>query len=239
MENKRRGRKTTSFSRKRRQKQLAKRALIVLCCAGICILGLVFLCRKLFFGRSPEQKTEETISSDEWIGAPDIDVELLDVNEYSRPGTPLAKINGVVIHYTANPGSSAIANRDYFQGLKDAHTTKASSHFIVGLDGEVVQCIPSTEISYASNDRNSDTLSIECCHPDDTGKFNDSTYNSMVSLTSWLCVRFGLSSTDVIRHYDVTGKICPKYFVENEDAWSQFKADVDAGITKIQDMKGA
>jgi len=32
----------------------------------------------------------------------------------------------------------------------------------------------------------------------------------------------------VIRHYDITGKICPKYFVENEDAWKQFKSDVKA-----------
>ena len=145
----------------------------------------------------------------DWTGAPELDVELLDVNEYSRPGTTLKQVNGIVIHYTANPGSSAMANRDYFEGLKDAHTTKASSHFIVGLEGEVVQCIPTTEIAYASNDRNGDTISIECCHPDDTGAFNTVTYQSMVQLTAWLCNRFGLTSQDVIRHYDVTGKICP------------------------------
>lgn len=123
-----------------------------------------------------------------------------------------------------------MANRDYFEGLKDAHTTKASSHFIVGLEGEVVQCIPTTEIAYASNDRNGDTISIECCHPDDTGAFNTVTYQSMVQLTAWLCNRFGLTSQDAIRHYDVTGKICPKYFVEHEDAWEQFKADVQQQI---------
>ena len=166
----------------------------------------------------------------DWTGAPELDVELLDVNEYSRPGATLKQVNGIVIHYTANPGSSAMANRDYFEGLKDAHTTKASSHFIVGLEGEVVQCIPTTEIAYASNDRNGDTISIECCHPDDTGAFNTVTYQSMVQLTAWLCNRFGLTSQDVIRHYDVTGKICPKYFVEHEDSWEQFKADVQQQI---------
>ena len=31
---------------------------------------------------------------------------------------------------------------------------------------------------------------------------------------------------DVIRHYDVTGKDCPKYFVEHEEAWNAFKANV-------------
>ena len=170
---------------------------------------------------------------DGWEGAPPLDVQLLTVNEYSRPGIPLEKINGVVIHYTANPGTSAQANRDYFEGLKDEQTTKVSSHFVIGLDGEILQCIPSTEIAYASNDRNSDTLSIECCHPDDSGKFTDATYQSAVSLTAWLCKRFDLTADDVIRHYDVTGKICPKYFVDHEDAWSQFKTDIEEAINAL------
>ena len=104
---------------------------------------------------------------------------------------------------------------------------------MVGLDGEVIQCIPSTEISYASNDRNKDTLSIECCHPDETGEFNQATYTSLVQLTAWLCKRFGLESTDVIRHYDVTGKECPKYFVDHEDAWERFRQDVGDCKNKI------
>ena len=177
------------------------------------------------------------MQGEEWIGAPNLNVDLLSVNEYSRPGIALAQVRGIVIHYTANPGSSAKANRDYFEGLKDAQTTKASSHFIIGLEGEIIQCIPSTEISYASNDRNKDTLSIECCHPDETGQFNASTYQSMVDLTGWLCQRFGLTSQDVIRHYDVTGKLCPKYFVEHEDAWEQLRADVDAKIEEIEALK--
>ncbi len=163
---------------------------------------------------------------------PEIDVQLLDVNDYSRPGIKSNKINGIVIHYTANPGSSAQNNRDYFEGLKDSHQTKASSHFVVGLDGEIIQCIPTWEIAYASNDRNSDTVSIECCHPDDTGKFTESTYRSMVQLTAWLCKKFELDENAVIRHYDVTGKICPKYFVEDEEAWNQFKADVKNALKK-------
>lgn len=225
------------MSRRERQRQLFRRAVIAL---GIGVTGLIlviFACKRLFFSGTEEIQTAEQMEETDWIGAPQLDVELLDVNEYSRPGTKLEQINGIVIHYVANPGSTAMQNRDYFQGLKDAHITKASSHFIVGLDGEIVQCIPSTEISYASNERNGDTLSIECCHPDDTGKFNDSTYQSLVELTSWLCSRFGLGSQAVIRHYDVTGKICPKYFVEHEDAWEQFRQDVEDGIARIDEMK--
>ncbi|MCD8148764.1 MAG: N-acetylmuramoyl-L-alanine amidase [Clostridiales bacterium] len=158
---------------------------------------------------------------------PDFEVNLLTVNEYSRPGIALEEVNGIVIHYTANPGTSAQANRDYFEGLKDSHATKASAHFIVGLEGEIVQCIPTAEIAYASNDRNSDTLSIECCYENEDGSFNQATYDSVIHLTAWLCAKFGLTSEDVIRHYDITGKMCPIYYVENPDAWEQFKEDVD------------
>ena len=163
---------------------------------------------------------------------PAIDVQLLDVNPYSRPGTKIDKINGVVVHYTANPGSTAQENRDYFNGLKDSHETEASSNFVIGLDGEIIQCVPTWEVAYASNNRNADTVSIECCHPDETGKFTDATYKSLVKLTAWLCAKYDLTQEDVIRHYDVTGKICPKYFVEHEDAWNQFKENVGDALKK-------
>jgi N-acetylmuramoyl-L-alanine amidase CwlA len=156
----------------------------------------------------------------------EIKEDFLTPNEYSRPQTPLKGIEGVVIHYTANPGTTAANNRSYFENLATTHTTSASSHFIVGLEGEVIQCIPLTEISYASNNRNADTVAIECCIPDETGKFNDATYASTVALTAAICVQFDLDEEDIIRHYDVTGKCCPKYFVEHEDAWRGFKEDV-------------
>ena len=162
---------------------------------------------------------------------PDIDVQLLDVNPYSRPGIESDGITGIVIHYTANPGSTAQDNRDYFNGLQYSQETSASSNFVVGLDGEIIQCVPTWEVAYASNDRNYDTVSIEVCHPDESGKFTDKTYRSLVQLTAWLCVKFDLSADDVIRHYDVTGKNCPKYFVENEEAWAAFKENVSLAIT--------
>ena len=71
---------------------------------------------------------EETEKNADFPGAPPFTVDLLDINEYSRPGIALEKINGIVIHYTANPKSTAKQNRDYFEGLKDSHETKASSH---------------------------------------------------------------------------------------------------------------
>lgn len=153
--------------------------------------------------------------------------ELLPVNEYSRPGNELKKVNAVVIHYVGNPGTTAAQNRSYFENISKTGEASVSSHFIVGLDGEIIQCVPLDEISYASNERNSDTIAIESCHPDDTGAYNKATYDSMVKLTAYLCILYELDpDKDVIRHYDVTGKECPKYFVDYENEWNLFKAQV-------------
>lgn len=157
--------------------------------------------------------------------------DYLTVNSYSRPGISLSEVNGIVIHYTANPGATAQQNRDYFEGLAESGETHASSHFIIGLDGEVIACVPLGELAYASNSRNTDTISIECCHEDETGEFTEATYESLVKLTVWLCGKYGLESEDVIRHYDITGKSCPRYYVDNPDAWTEFLADVADGLS--------
>lgn len=171
------------------------------------------------------------------VTKPLISEKLLTKNENSRPGIALEKINGIVVHYTANPNTDAEANRNYFESRKDCPDEtkyKVSSHFIIGLDGSIIQCIPENEIAYASNNRNSDTLSIECCHPDATGKFTDATYQSLIYLTSYLCDKYEISVDEIIRHYDVTKKLCPKYYVKHPKAWKKFKSDVLAYIRKSE-----
>ena len=155
-----------------------------------------------------------------------VDVQIIDVDGSSRRGTQLDGISDIVIHYVGNPGTTAAQNRGWYANPQST----VSSHFLVGLDGEVIQCIPLNEKSSATNHRNGDTISIEVCHPDDTGKFNRATYDSLVELTAWLVKSCGLDAGRVIRHYDVTGKECPRYFVQHEDTWIQFKADVAANI---------
>lgn len=230
MAQKRRGKMT----RKQRQRQLHRRMFLT----GVL---MVLICVGIYSGIRRVTKTASDITAvdysgsdyedndiTDWTGAPPIDVELLTPNSWSRPQTRLKKVDGIVIHYTANPGSTAMQNRDYFENLPETQEAQASSHFVVGIEGEVVQCIPTSEWSYASNQRNFDTISIECCHPDDSGEFTDETYNSVVQLAGFLCKRFNLTSDDVIRHYDVTEKLCPLYYVEHEDAWIQMKADIQA-----------
>ena len=178
--------------------------------------------------KPPQQKSNVPAS----ITLPDyVKEDLLPVNEYSRCGDKLTQVNAVVIHYVGNPNTTAWPNRSYFENLATSGETSASSNLIVGLEGEALLCVPLDEVAYCSNDRNHDTVSIEFCHPAADGKPTQETYDTLVKLTAWLCDLYGLDAQeDVIRHYDVTGKQCPMYFVENEAAWTQFKADVAAAM---------
>ncbi len=218
-------RRLTAKQRKRQVRRNICVGLVLLTALTV-FLAVLRAVKPGWFTRDYFELSSEKIDASK----PDIDIELLTVNEYSRPGTQTDKITGIVVHYTANPGSTAMDNRDYFEGLKDSHETSVSSNFVVGLEGEIVQCVPTWEVAYASNSRNNDTVSIECCHPDESGKFTDETYRSMVQLCAWLCLKFDLDEEDVIRHYDVTGKNCPKYFVEHEDAWEQFREDIKSAV---------
>jgi len=206
--------------RRRRPRRLAALGLVVLFVAAA---GAAWV----LFGRQE--------LPGEGVQLPDyVQQDFLSINPWSRPGTPLKKIRGVVIHYVGNPGTTAEANRNYFESLAPGtDRVYASAHFIVGLEGEVIQCIPLTEISYASNSRNDDTVAIEVCHPDESGKFSPVTYDRTVELTAWLCHTFDLTAQDVIRHYDITGKDCPKYYVEHPEAWEQFRADVADALAKL------
>lgn len=151
-----------------------------------------------------------------------VEEALIPVDGDSRRGVKLEDIRDIVIHYVGNPGTTAAQNRSYYCSPQ----SEVSSHFLIGLEGEILLCVPLDEKSSASNNRNKDTISIEVCHPDDSGKFTDRSYASLVKLTAWLLDNTGLNTDHIIRHYDITGKECPRYFVQHEDAWKRFRADV-------------
>ncbi len=181
-----------------------------------------------------EATTEEKIYVPHLEGVGDkfselpISEQFLTMNEYSRPGLSLTDTpQYIVIHYTANPGSTAQNNRDYFENLKDTQQTYASAQFVIGLEGEIIQCVPCDEMAYCSNSLNEICISIEMCHPDEWGNFNDATYNNCVYLVAHLMNYYHMDMDQLIRHYDVTGKNCPRYFVEHEDRWEVFKGYVE------------
>ena len=220
---------------KKSKKTNIKKQILYLFAGGLLVLAVLCLVFSVMSfihshkNKSNNQTGELIDYSKIQITRPELQVHLLTPNKNSRPQIALNNIRGVVIHYTANPGSDAMANRDYFESRKDEADkleNKVSSHFIIGLKGQIVQCIPLSEEAHASNDRNDDTVSIECCHPDASGKFNKKTYHALLHLTAWLCMKYHLTKDDLIRHYDVTGKICPKYYVEHPRAWKTFKQDV-------------
>ena len=191
---------------------------------------IIFIIVIYLLVNSKNTQSEETVPAAITLAKsyemPNIKENLLIPNPFSRPQEKLTSVNGIVIHYVGNPGTSAESNRNYFNSLAETKSTYASSHFIIDLDGTIVQCIPLDEISYASNNRNNDTISIEVCHPDETGEFTKESYDALVALTKWLCSKYQLESNAVIRHYDVTGKLCPLYYVKHEDAWLTFKKDI-------------
>ena len=167
------------------------------------------------------------LPSEVFEGHPRWEENFLTPNEYSRPGDALETVTNLFVHYTANPGTSAAQNRSYFEQQKDTHEVSVSSHFIIGYDGEIIQCVPLDEIAYAVMTRNYDSISIECCYLAEDGSFTQETYDSLVSLLAWLTEAYGLDSEDILRHYDCGGKKCPIYYTEHEDAWEQLKKDVD------------
>lgn len=151
--------------------------------------------------------------------------KFLKIKETSRPGYKLTSVKNIVVHYVANPGTSAANNWSYFEQGHDV-----SAHFIIGLDGEILQCMPLDEVAWAigTKEGNYSSISIECCHPDATGKFNEATYRSLVKLVSWLCNQYGMDADAVLRHYDYERpggwrKNCPIYYVEHPIEWEKFK----------------
>lgn len=76
--------------------------------------------------------------------------DFLTINRYSRPGTKRNKTTKIAWHYVANPGTSAVANRSYFQNSK----VSSNSHYIIGLNGEILYIVSEDEIAYTTNSAN-------------------------------------------------------------------------------------
>ena len=155
---------------------------------------------------------------------------------HNRPYTKRTKTTAIAVHWVGNPGSTAMANRNYFNQT----SLEVSSNYIVGLNGEVICCIPDEEVAWCTNQANSYSVSIETCHPDSTGKFGAQTYDALVELTASLCKKYVLTPEKggVIRHFDVTGKVCPKWFVPQKNGGTD-TADGTNWKTFLQDVTNA
>ncbi|KJD53705.1 N-acetylmuramoyl-L-alanine amidase [Bacillus amyloliquefaciens] len=160
------------------------------------------------------------------------------VNQYTRPGLKLAGVKGIVMHYTATPGASALNERDYFNGTCIAIKRKASAHYFVDRK-EAQHIIPENEVAYHAHDKNrcyvsflkpnanTKSISVEMCVEKD-GMIHSETVQNAAELVADLCKRYGLSTNKIVRHYDVTNKICPAPWVSDSSQLTTFRKKVDS-----------
>ncbi len=160
------------------------------------------------------------------------------VNQYTRPGLKLAGVKGIVMHYTATPGASALNERNYFNGTCIADKRYASAHYFVDRK-EAQHIIPENEVAYHAHDKNrcyvsflkpnanTTAIGVEMCVEKD-GKIHSETVQNAAELVADLCKRYGLSTDKIVRHYDVTNKSCPAPWVSNPSQLAAFRKKVDA-----------
>lgn len=166
-----------------------------------------------------------------------VEIKQMFLTNKNRPKIKLKKIKGIVIHWTANTGkgANAIANRNYFNSTERL----ASAHFIVD-DRNIIQCIPEDEVAWhVGSDKYRDagrklsengygpnyfTIGIEMCVNSDGNWIK--TYQNTVELAACLLRKYNLNTNDLYRHYDITGKDCPKMMID-ESEWLKFKNAVD------------
>lgn len=142
------------------------------------------------------------------------------------------KIKYIVVHYTANMGDTAKNNADYFA----REVVKASAHFFVDRE-EVYQSVPANYVAYAVGGNklnkngtlhgiatNANTLSIEMCNPLSRPftELDEKVASNTQSLVRKMMSEYDIDINHVIRHYDITGKECPKQLLK-QYPWLFFK----------------
>lgn len=174
--------------------------------------------------------------------------DLVVKNKYSRPAIKLLGVRGIVLHYTANPSATALNHANFFDGADGGNYRYAGAHLFVDKK-ESRLIVPLNEVAYHANesacripklkatasyykggDANLTTIGIEMCIEKD-GSLHPDTYNRTVKLVASLLKQFKLTVDDVYRHYDITGKNCPAFWVSNPAGFTKFKADVKKAMS--------
>lgn len=186
-------------------------------------------------------------------------VKNLTARNFTRKNDP-SRVKYIVIHYFGSLGT-AKAVSEYF---KTAYRG-ASAHYNLD-EGEIVyQSVEEGDIAwhcgtsgqyYHRECRNTNSLGIEV-RPyklstktmnaaDNDWYFNDATIERLVELTKYLMKKHNVPIDNVLRHYDVTHKLCPRPFMGNDlnsyhkvsgnEMWKRFKTSLlDEPMLKIGD----
>lgn len=163
-----------------------------------------------------------------------------------------SQIRYLVFHYTANDGDKAMNNAKYFKN----NVVKASAHYFVD-DEFVYRSVPDLKIAwsvggnkYANADKtggakmygvinNTNSISIEMCDTIMNGMYqaSEATLQNAAELGKKLMKQYNIPIENVYRHFDVTGKHCPSYLI-NESKWAAFKSrleDEEMDVKKLSD----
>ncbi len=138
-----------------------------------------------------------------------------------RPGIAMEP-EYLTIHSTANSGSTAQNERDWL--TNPSNTRTASWHLVVD-DKEVIEAIPLDEIAWHAGDGkngtgNKKSISIEICESGNREK----TIENAVKLSAQILKDKGWKIDRLKRHYDWSGKHCPRILEENNwTEWDEFK----------------
>ena len=133
-------------------------------------------------------------------------------------------IEYIVVHYTANSGDTAQNNLDYFARTK----TGTSAHYFVD-ENEVCQSVQDTDVAWHCGSknprhpycRNANSIGVEMCNS--VGSVPEAVRDRTAAFVRQKMKEYGIDSSHVLRHYDVTGKRCPAPWVDNPAEWMEFK----------------
>lgn len=153
---------------------------------------------------------------------------LANSGNYTRGRTRSVKY--IVVHYTANNGDTAKGNCNYFS----TGGRNASAHYFVDENG-IYQSVADNDTAWAvgtkanlyvhADCRNNNSISVEMCsRKDGSGKYyiKEDTISNAVELVKELMIKHNVTISNVLRHYDVTGKNCPEPFVRDISQWTTF-----------------
>lgn len=148
-------------------------------------------------------------------------------------------IQYIVIHYTANDGDTAEGNANYFS----QPNRNASAHYFTDETG-IVQTVKDTDTAwhcgtsgtyYHVSCRNNNSIGVELCSRKNkqAGKsqyyFKEETKNNAIELVQFLMKKYNVPISNIVRHYDVTHKLCPEPFVNVPEDWERFKQKIEGG----------
>lgn len=157
-----------------------------------------------------------------------ISSRIIDISENTRPNEKIDKIFKIILHHAPIKNKSGIKNRNYINSLKNQDNIFCSYHYIIGLNGEIINIIPENELAIHTGILEFDkhSLGICICY-NENNKISEKTMLSLEKLSIHLIKKYSLDATyDLIRCYDIINRRSPLFFVDNQYCYLDFKEKI-------------